>query len=394
MKVLHIIPSYIPARLALGPILPTHTLNRWLVQRGVEVTVYTTNIDGAEYLPVPFDKPVVIDGVRVHYFRASFPRAWQYSKTLHERLRGTVADFDVVHITSVFLAASALGAHYARRFGKPFVMSPHGSLMCEPLAMRGHLRKRVYLSLVEQRNLATASLIHFTSEAERDEYLAFKFPFRRFEIIPNAFDAVGFGNVAPGAGISFRKRFNIPEHAKVALILGRLGWKKGFDTLIPAFQSVMEREPAAILVIAGGDDGYRVSIEQLMQKFHIPSARVVFTGSLAGQEKVGAYVGSNAFVLPSYSENFAMVVAEAMHVRLPVVISDKVGIAPAVKRAGAGLVVPKNEKEVADAILRLFKNEKEAAVMGDAGRRLVEREFGPARVAEQFSELYNQIVKT
>ena len=78
MKILHVIPSYLPAIFASGPIIPTHALNKELAKNGIEVVVYTINIDGDKTLDVPLNREVVIDGVKVFYFSVTF-RPWQYS---------------------------------------------------------------------------------------------------------------------------------------------------------------------------------------------------------------------------------------------------------------------------------------------------------------------------
>ena len=72
MKILHIVPSYFPAYRHGGPILSVHGINKWLVKKGAEVTVYTTNIDGLNELDVPINQLVDVDGVKVYYFKASF----------------------------------------------------------------------------------------------------------------------------------------------------------------------------------------------------------------------------------------------------------------------------------------------------------------------------------
>src|SRR3989344_4717681 len=121
MKILHITPAYVPSWKHGGPIISVHTLNKYLARRGVDVTVYTTTINGSENLSVPVGVPVMMDGVRVFYFHPSFPRAWSYSRGLHRMLAKTIQEFDLVHITSVFLAASTLGAYYAKKFRKLYI---------------------------------------------------------------------------------------------------------------------------------------------------------------------------------------------------------------------------------------------------------------------------------
>jgi len=131
MKILHIIPSYLPAKLASGPIIPTQNLNKELVKRGIEMVVYTTNLDDQEILDVPLNQEVNINGVKVFYFPIIF-KSWQYSYKLHRALAKNIKDFDLIHISSVFLSVSTLGAYYAKKYKKPYIISPHGSLMDEP----------------------------------------------------------------------------------------------------------------------------------------------------------------------------------------------------------------------------------------------------------------------
>ena len=118
-------------------------MNKWLVKKGIDVTVYTTNIDVEN--KVETRKEVLVDGVKVWYFKKSFPkileywkvgflpaflpRHWEYSKDLHIALAKHMGEFDVVHVTSTFLFASVLGAYYARKYKKPYIISPRGNLM-------------------------------------------------------------------------------------------------------------------------------------------------------------------------------------------------------------------------------------------------------------------------
>lgn len=286
MKILHIIPTYFPAHRYGGPIKSVHELNKWLVKKGADVTVYTTNLDGEGVLDVPLGREVIIDGVKVYYFPITF-RSWQYSRLLHCALAKNIKDFDLIHITSVFLAASTLGAYYAKKFKKPYIISPRGSLMKKPLARKSSLKKKIYLNLIEKRNLKDA-IIHFTTEIEKEEYLKAGFPLKNFIIISNGLDIEEFNKkVAPGF---FRQKFGISCDKEIVLFLSRLSWKKGLDTLIPAFTKVTEKNSKAILVLAGGDDeGYKKEIEKQIANSKLRSGKVIFTGMIGGDDKIAAY---------------------------------------------------------------------------------------------------------
>lgn len=389
MKVLHVIPTYYPAFNAGGPTWSVHNLNKWLVKKGIDVTVYTTNINGKDVLDVPVNEPVDVNGVRVYYFKKSPPRFWAYSRALHRMLKNTAGEFDLIHVTSTFLAASALGGYYARKNGIPYVISPRGNLMKEPLGKKS-FRKRLYVKLIEGRNLRRAAAVHFTVPRERREYEEISFKCRRAVIVPNGIDPDKFEEAEQNA---FRDKFNISKDKKIVLFLGRISWKKGLDTLIPAFRLVAEKGIDAVLVIAGGDDeGYKKRVERMIKRNGLED-KVVFTGPLAGKNKTAAYHEADVFVLPSYSENFGMAVVEAMYFSLPVVVSDRVGIAPEIIKANAGMVVAKKDSLVADGIIKILENPGLAGDLGKKGKSMVINKYLMSTIAEKWVGAYSEIIK-
>lgn len=403
MRVLHIVPTYRPAYRRGGPIWSVHSLNKWLVKKGLDVTVYTTDIDIED--KIPLNQEVLVDGVRVFYFCHSYPRIWEYwrvgflpaflprhweySEDLHKMLSRTAKNFDLIHITSTFLFASVLGAYYAKKNKKPYIISPRGNLM-EPLELKGATSKKLYIKLIEQFALQDA-VIHCTVLAEKEHYDRHKLPFRDTIIIPNGIEEEDFLD-QPGNGY-FRKLFNLDPEDKLILFLGRLNWKKGLDTLIPAMARVVREEPRAFLVIAGGDEGgYKKTVQSLIT-IHKLQDRIIFTDMLMGKDKIGALKDATVFVLPSYSENFGMAVVEAMYFGLPVVVTKNVGISPYLMKNKAGLVIEKNDKELSEAILKVLRDSNFAQKIGEAAKSLVKEEFAMPKIADSFIAAYNIIVK-
>jgi glycosyltransferase involved in cell wall biosynthesis len=387
MRILHIIPTYLPAIGSRGAIDAVHNLNKWLVKDGINVVVYTLNRDGLNILNVPTGQPVYIDGVKVYYFKSSFPKFWHYSKDLKITLRKNISNFDVVHITSVYLAASCIGAYYARKFKKPYIISPHGSFMARPLKSKS-FKKKLYLFVIERRNLAAASAIHFATDREFDEYIRMNLPLRKPLIIPHSFDPSVYNIKAQK---NFHEILKISKNKKIILFLGRLNWIKGLDTLIPAFAEVIKHCNDVVLVLAGENDGYKNQLFRLINKYNL-FEKVLLPGVVINEDKISALRDSAVFVMPSYSENFCMAIVEAMYFGLPVIITKGVGIAPNVEKAQAGLVIEKNEKQLSEAILKILNNQDSAKKMGERGRELVKREFFPERIANTFIKAYNEII--
>lgn len=236
-----------------------------------------------------------------------------------------------------------------------------------------------------------ASAIHFTTEAEESEYREAGLPLKSSLIIPNGFDQEKSSEVLSEG--NFREKFHIPEDKKIILFMSRLNWKKGLDTLVPTMKRVLSSEPNTVLVLAGSDDeGYGKQVRQLMDKSGLREGTdVVFTGMLLGPDKEAALRYADVFVLPSYSENFGIAVLDGL-VHTAVVVTKGVAISSFINAYGAGIVVNKNEEELANGILKVLKNPSIAEQYKQRGKELVQKEFSSSEIAKRFLEGYDKLI--
>jgi len=388
MKILHVVPTYLPAVRYGGPIASVHGLCRALVRRGHDVHVFTTNIDGDRDSDVPLDAPVDVDGVQVHYFRSPALRRLFWSPSLARALRRDVAAFDLVHTHSLFLWPTQAAAAAARRRGVPYLVAPRGMLVRELVRARSPLAKRAWIRLFERRNLEKAAAIHVTSDLERSECQRFDPELRWSElvILPNGTDAGEPSAAAPST-----------PHVAAAiargpylLFLGRLSWKKGVDRLLRALALV----PGARLVLAGNDDeGRRNSLERLAEELDI-AGRTEFVGAVAGADKAALLAHCTALVAPSISENFGNVVLEAMATGKPVVTSPGVGLAETVRRWNAGIVCDSTPAVLGEQLERLLADPERRASWGANGRRAVAAELTWDAVAREAESTYARLVRS
>ncbi len=184
------------------------------------------------------------------------------------------------------------------------------------------------------------------------------------------------------------------------LALGRLSWKKGLDRLVRAL-AVLPAVPAAeagaedaapLLVLAGPDeDGHRAELETLAAALGV-GGRLRFTGSVDGADKIALLRHAVALALPSHHENFANAVLEAMAAATPVVVTPRVGLAPAVERAGAGLVVDGSPEALAAAVSGLLDDPEGARAMGARGAEAA-RAFAWTSVAERMEAVYQEVIE-
>jgi glycosyltransferase involved in cell wall biosynthesis len=352
---LHVVPTYLPAVRYGGPIVAVHGLCRALVARGHEVDVFTTNVDGDSISEVPIGQPVMLDGVRVHYFASTMQRLYM-SPDMRRALRNT-KNFDLVHAHSVFLWPTMAASRAAHRDRVPLVISPRGMLVRGLIEKKSSLVKKSWIALVERRNFARASRIHFTAEREWEDAREIGLPLPDPFVVPNGIDLV--------------PRPDVARDPATVVYLGRINWKKGLDRLIDALPS------GARLVVAGNDE------ENLTPKLRelAGNRNVEFTGPVYDKAKWRLLASAAVFALPSMSENFGNVVVEAMMMETPVVVTPAVGLAPDVVEAGAGIA----SDDFATALAQILENPRD---YGQRGRQLVESKFSWPTVAAQMEEAY------
>jgi glycosyltransferase involved in cell wall biosynthesis len=211
-------------------------------------------------------------------------------------------------------------------------------------------------------------------------------------VIPNALPEDAPEGFSSPIG-KFRARHPRLRDGKIVLFLSRLDVKKGIELLLDAFAAIQARVPGACLVLAG--DGPAAYVESLKAHAHAVgiASRVLWPGFLGGEDKRAALADAEVFVLPSYSENFGLAVAEAMAAGLPVVVSDKVAIHADISRARAGLVVRCDARELAEALLLLLTDNALGRTMGREGRVLACERYSLSAVSRTLIGWYNQIAQ-
>jgi glycosyltransferase involved in cell wall biosynthesis len=116
--------------------------------------------------------------------------------------------------------------------------------------------------------------------------------------------------------------------------------------------------------------------------------RVLFIGPVTDQHKWGLYEQAELFLLPSFSENFAMVVAEAMAMGCPVVVTPEVGLARFVETAGAGIVTSNEPVSLAEVVNGLLADPARRRELGDRGREAARAQLSWSAVIAQMEQLY------
>lgn len=382
MKILHVVPTYLPAWRYGGPIRSVHSLCRALVARGHDVHVYTTSVDGPDDLPVVTGKPIDVDGVKVWYFPVYFRRLY-WSPAMMCALNEQIATFDFVHLHSIFLWPTWAAARAAERAGVPYCVAPRGMLVQDLVARKSVWLKRAWLTLIEQHTLEHAAFLHATSELEAEEARRFGYQLPPTVVVPNGVE-IEQESVLPTS--AFPRN---PTGQKRLLFLGRVNWKKGLDRLIPALKQM----PDVHLLIAGNDEeGYRAKLDTLAKQGGVYD-RVRYLGMVDGAAKTALLRDVDLLVLPSYSENFGNVVLEAWAAGCPVAVTKEVGLASVVAETGAGVIVPGDPEALGVMLASLLNQPAKLDAMKARGRQVVAERFAWVGIAVRMEQAYRDYAR-
>lgn len=376
MKITHVVPYMHPN--AGGPPVVVDRLCRQLAARGHNVRVITT--DALAEGDRGWERNYADAGYQLDIHHASGKGAFAYSRSLADGIRAAAVESDLVHLHTVWTYPTLRAAWVCRKLGVPYVVMPHG--MLDPNSVRRkRVKKWLYAKFVEGPNLRRAAGLVYTHAEEERLARQTVVGLPRGWIVPLAADEPPDVERRVLAEEFFAQHSDLAGR-KVILFLGRLHPKKGLDLLIPAFAELSRRESDVQLVLVGpGDANYVAGLQAEAAKRGI-AERVAFLGPLAGRVKWAAYAAATVFALPSYQENFAITVVEAMSVGTPVLLSPHVNIYQEVKEADAGIISSLDMSEIADNLAKIVGNAEYANWLGCNGRSLVQRTYNWNRTAD------------
>lgn len=394
MRVLHVIPSVSPHR--GGPSRVAINLVKHLREQGVDAEIATTNDDGSGSeapLDVPVNQRSEYEGVPVWFFPLSNSsrqnvslgrdKGFLFSAPFTQWLWQNIRSYDVLDNHYLFSYASTCAGAIARWQKVPYTVRTMGQLAPWALA-QSRRKKQLYAFLLERHNLNRANAIHCTSSGEVTDV-------RNFGVTAPTLTlplGVEFPQPLPEAKQKLRARYQLPAEVPLILFLSRLHYKKRPDLLLEALHQLSSQTSHFHLLLAGsGEPDYLDTLKNLVSSLGL-SEKTTFTGFVAGSDKDLVLQGSDLFVLPSFSENFGIAVAEAMAAGLPVIITPEVQIAPDIAQAKAGLVVEGTVSAFAEAIALLLNSKSDRQQLGHNGVQYAQQYYTWSAIAAQLANAY------
>lgn len=294
---------------------------------------------------------------------------------------------DVVHVNCCWKPVFAYAAIWARKAGYKVVLSPHG--MLEPWIVGRHYwtRKVPSLLLWQRKALGCSSVVHATAETEASNLRnigSYCSLIRRWKpevrVIANGLDV---------EQIVVRDDW---KRSRTLLYLSRLHPKKGIDLLLSAF--ARQSAPGSplegyTLQIAGeGDASYTAYLKGLAESLGLAD-RVAWLGSVFYERKWSLLRKADLVVLPTRSENFGLVIAEALASGTPVLTTTGTPWRKDFDAYRCGWCVEVDEQAIGVALSEFASTADETLQeMGQRGRCLIEQKYDARIVCSQFVEMY------
>jgi glycosyltransferase involved in cell wall biosynthesis len=349
-----------------------------LCEQGIFAEIVTTNDSGTEVLEVPLSQRIEYQGIPVWFFPRFSPplnsvREFAFSTALTRWLWRSIPTYDLIHIHAIFSYPSTIAMVIARHHHIPYIVRPLGQL-CSWSLQQSKVKKRFYLDLIERENLNRAQAIHFTALSEQEEAKNLKLQ------APGVLIPLGLDMPPSPESVSTNKT----DHT--LLFLSRLHPKKGVLNLLEAWNEFQPKNWK--LVIAGsGDIRYIAALETVTQELDLDST-VEFLGAIEGSAKCRLYNNADLFVLPTLSENFGIVIAEALACGIPVITTRAapwsdlityrcgwwidVGVVPLVRALREAVALSPMERQI----------------MGQRGRHLIKTQYTWKRSMARMIEAY------
>ena len=365
-------------------------LSSELVKRGHSVDVYTSNETRSPARLPPYGE---LGGIRVRRY-ATLASLGEFGKLWPGFTPDIVLrDYDVVHAHVYRHPHTDVSGVVSRLKGTRSVMTSHSPF--HPAGTRGPMANalvQVYDRMIAPVSLRTFDWIVSLTPAEIEHLVALGARRDRISLIPHA---VGNENFVHADSSAFLSKFGL-EDGNFALYLGRVHPTKGIEDLLAAFSQVASEDHSSKLVIAGPstsetEKGFEGRLKAMSVRLGLQK-RVVFTGLLTEQEKLGALESCRFFTLPSSYEPYGIVLLEAAAHGKPLLSTATDGPMSIVEDGTSGLLVPPRDVgSLAAGMRRLLVDDALVEEMSIAAREMALQHTWK-RVASQVEGMYSHLL--
>jgi glycosyltransferase involved in cell wall biosynthesis len=361
-----------------GPAIVVQNLSDYLASLGASVSVLTSEPDRGHSELLPRDRRVNV----VHVpgkGRGPGQSAFggQFQETLGRCLQSQ--NGDVVHDFGLWLPAHHAVACVCKTLGIPLVCSTSG--MLAPWALRHKAwKKRLAWWLYQRRDLSCAALLAATSEQEVG-HIRRLVPGKNIALVPNGVEF---------PAVSVEPRRATGNQPRKAVFLGRIHPVKGLKNLVEAWH--ITRPDGWRCILAGPDEaGHQKELEAILRLRKLENT-FEFPGMMDNEQKWALLNDADLFILPSFTENFGIAVAEALACAVPVITTKGAPWQDLVDHH-CGWWVDVGVEPLAEALRNAtILSDDERRQMGERARQLVQGKYSWDRIARDTNSVYSWLL--
>jgi glycosyltransferase involved in cell wall biosynthesis len=382
IRVLHVAHGVEKEQTGAGYVIPR--LCSALVQQGIKITLIALHLGGD-----PIEEISKVDGLEFRRFPYMGLRKIGYSPQLRSFLKEVVNDIDIVHTHFLWSYPQSLAARMALRNRKPLVQTAHGALFPEALS-KSKFAKFLWFKFIDGPALQKAECVVATSESEA-KCIESRFSPKRLDVIPNAIETPNL--LDKDSAVQWAHRVLENNDGKYILYLGNLNPHKNIEKLIEAWSGIQRNWPQHILVVAGpGMEKYIMKLQAHIHRLGL-TERIKLFRPVYGQDKWALLNAAEVVVLPSLSENFGLVVAEALYCGTPVVASQGTPWS-CLESEGFGHWVETEDSLLAKAINDVLSwSTERRKLLSSNAQQFIRTHFSWKEVAKQYIALYRDLLQ-
>jgi glycosyltransferase involved in cell wall biosynthesis len=326
-----------------------------------------------------------VNGIGVSFNKLFGPEKFSYSRQIAEDLLHQASGADVIMMNNLWNYTSYVTYSVSKKLKIPLVISPRGSLYPWSLA-QGAMRKKLAWVMFQKDALNSSYAIHVTSDAEADAI-------RRLNIQVPCIVAPHGVEVPSVESLPRRQdsleRLKLPADQRYVLFFSRLHKKKGLDRLLEIWAKIFKDFPNWTLLVVGPDSG---GYEKKISNSAIPQTSLAaFPGVHQGYEKELFFSIADFLVLPSFSENFGVVVAESLARNIPVLTTNGTPW-DGINDFQCGRFVKSCSIGIEQGLVELLScSHNELFEMGQRGRAWMIKDYSWVARSELFERLLNAV---
>jgi len=272
---------------------------------------------------------------------------------------------DVLLVNGIFTFPVTLAQLYATILKKRFIVAPRGGLEPWRVAHK-KWKKYFYIKFITLPLMRKAKFVHVTSDVEEESIRALGFT-NTFKVT-NGIDLEMYAELPDKYSYD-----NFRDSRYIFLFMSRTDKEKGLDILIKAYRRFCKehnKEDFLLLIVGPDHQGY-------LKSFNLDFAKenIVYINGVYGDNKIKLIRRADVVVLPSYSENFGNIVAEALACERPVITTTGTPWKE-IENIGCGYYIQPNQEELYEAMKDVYqKSKEELEEMGKKGRKYIFENF-------------------